>query len=518
MTQGVDDVLAAVVLAREAGLVDMHARRGARIGFVPLLETVDELRAAGELLDDLLSGPVVPAARRRSAATCRRSCSATPTPTRTPASPLAVGDPPRPAAAARRRPRARRTAAALPRPRRHGRPRRRPDARGDPRPAVRHARRRDQGDRAGRGHLRQVPAARARPGEPGADARRGASRRPCCTSAPRQAAERARALGRGDGRRLRRGAAAPTARSSRTRTCRAYFSASTPIEQLADAAHRLAPGAARPTPAPGIDGAARDPVGVRLDPDPADRARLVRRRLRPRAPPARPGSATCWPRCTPSWHFFRNFVSNVEMTLAKTDLTIARQYVDTLVPDELHARLRRRSTRSTSSTVREVLALTGGDELLGSQPGARRDPRTRDRYLLPLQLPAGAAAAARARAGGDGRTDAAATAAERSAEVDGTLRAGPAPHGQRHRHRPAQHRLDARSRFRTPIVVTRPDSARVTTIQGARRPSGWAVAPESGWPTTDMRVRSGCIRRTATWRRGGRTDPVTPRPREDSCA
>jgi phosphoenolpyruvate carboxylase len=56
MSQGADDVLAAVVLAREAGLVDVHSGI-ARIGFVPLFETVGELRRAGSIMGELLGDP-----------------------------------------------------------------------------------------------------------------------------------------------------------------------------------------------------------------------------------------------------------------------------------------------------------------------------------------------------------------------------------------------------------------------------------------------------------------------------
>lgn len=56
MTKGTDDVLAAVVLAREAGLIDVTSGV-ARIGFAPLFETLDELQHAGALFDELLGIP-----------------------------------------------------------------------------------------------------------------------------------------------------------------------------------------------------------------------------------------------------------------------------------------------------------------------------------------------------------------------------------------------------------------------------------------------------------------------------
>ena len=71
MCRGADDLLAAAVLAREAGLVDLDADV-ARIGFVPLLETPAELRRAGDMLEELLSEPAYRRLLVACAATCRR--------------------------------------------------------------------------------------------------------------------------------------------------------------------------------------------------------------------------------------------------------------------------------------------------------------------------------------------------------------------------------------------------------------------------------------------------------------
>jgi phosphoenolpyruvate carboxylase len=71
------------------------------------------------------------------------------------------------------------------------------------------------------------------------------------------------------------------------------------------------------------------------------------------------------------------------MTLAKTDLQVADQYVSTLVPSRLHRFLDDIRTEF-ELTVHEVLALTGRDDLLGGNPSLSRTLEVRDTYLLPL--------------------------------------------------------------------------------------------------------------------------------------
>lgn len=96
------------------------------------------------------------------------------------------------------------------------------------------------------------------------------------------------------------------------------------------------------------------------------------------------GGGDLLPAMYESWQFFRTFISNVEMTLVKTDLAIARHYVSRLVDPELHHFF---DTIAEEHDLASALVaqLTGGD-LLSDLPVLKRTLAVRDAYLDPINV------------------------------------------------------------------------------------------------------------------------------------
>ena len=150
-----------------------------------------------------------------------------------------------------------------------------------------------------------------------------------------------------------------------------------------DRAHAHRPAAGDACGLPRHRGLARRTVGVRLDAEPSHAAGLVRLRQRPHGRDREPRPRGVR-RHARRWPFFGHLLDDLEAMLASTDLDVAAYY-DALAGAEL-AVYADAVRREYDLTVRRVLELRGSNELLDSDPTLQRSIALRNPYIDPMHL------------------------------------------------------------------------------------------------------------------------------------
>jgi phosphoenolpyruvate carboxylase len=84
------------------------------------------------------------------------------------------------------------------------------------------------------------------------------------------------------------------------------------------------------------------------------------------------------------WPFFRSTISNIEMTLAKSDFQIARQYAERAANQQQAQRIFAALEKEYARAERVVLQLTGETKLLDRTPVLQRSIAVRNPYVDPM--------------------------------------------------------------------------------------------------------------------------------------
>jgi phosphoenolpyruvate carboxylase len=87
-----------------------------------------------------------------------------------------------------------------------------------------------------------------------------------------------------------------------------------------------------------------------------------------------------------SWPFWRTFIDNTQMILAKADMTIARLYADLVEDRDLADRVYGKIAADYEKAVEVIRQITGQAELLEQMPILRRSIDRRNPYVDPLSF------------------------------------------------------------------------------------------------------------------------------------